>query len=124
MTVSKTFMLRLRCYDCGKEFHLHYVAFDNLSSLQLVTPCPRCGARPYIAPRQLHGSKSKLHTILDLRESESIFRKTRDGGTWHFSDQCSHWPSEDFIQLEALPIVGELCNECQTELSRRPYSSN
>ena len=119
MAVSKIFNMVLRCYHCGKQFHLRHLSFDKILSLPLVAPCPHCGSRPYIAPGPRYRDRSKLHRVSDLREAESIFRKTQDSETWHFSQSCSNWPEAEFIQLEALPRIGALCNECKFVWSQK-----
>lgn len=42
-----------------------------------------------------------------------LFRRPRNGDTWHFNPDCSKWPVDDYVELEAAPNTGELCNECQ-----------
>src|SRR6266513_1064682 len=65
----------------------------------------------------------------------SVYRRTRDGDTWHFCSNCSNWPTTDFVEQRLPPSTGEMCNECtckrrhpfqrparQNILSRRPCS--
>jgi hypothetical protein len=55
----------LRCYACGESFSVEEVAFDRVSGLSLVLPCPFCAARPIIA-RHGGGEASRLHQIVEL----------------------------------------------------------
>ncbi len=42
-----------------------------------------------------------------------IYRRKRNGDTWHFSSDCSEWPSSNYDEQEPPPLTGALCNECK-----------
>ncbi|HEX9443927.1 MAG TPA: hypothetical protein VGA73_07395 [Candidatus Binatia bacterium] len=112
-TGGKFWALVLRCHLCGGKFTQRRLTLERVHLVPQVTPCPHCGARPYItAP----GSRehSRVHHIFDLRE-EPVFRKTRAGDTWHFSYDCSHWPGHDYLVLDVPPRDGDICNECKAK---------
>jgi len=110
---DQTWTLVLRCYACGGKFTQRHLSFDKVSALPLILPCPYCTARP--ARRAGPNQSFEIHHLVDLEsETESYYRKLKHGETWHFAAGCSHWPSDDFIELDGHPIVGEFCNECRT----------
>jgi hypothetical protein len=41
-------------------------------------------------------------------------RRRWDDSSWHFCDNCSKWPSEDYEEQEAIPLSGE-CSECRSK---------
>src|SRR5689334_19957709 len=47
--------------------------------------------------------------------SETVYRKYPESETWHFTPDCSQWPSEKFIALDVEPRVGQVCNECRAK---------
>jgi glycosyltransferase involved in cell wall biosynthesis len=40
------------------------------------------------------------------------FRRRREDDTWHFCNNCSRWPTEDYEEQEITPPTGE-CSECR-----------
>ena len=53
------------------------------------------------------------HDILNIEEeTESTFRKSVEGDTWHFARDCSRWPTDEYVVLELPPNLGMICNEC------------
>lgn len=44
---------------------------------------------------------------------DPTYRKLQDGDTWHFNESCSKWPNSGYVELEFLPALAELCNECK-----------
>jgi hypothetical protein len=109
----KTWTLVLRCYACAGKFTQRHLTFDKVSALPLILPCPYCTARPYVGQRTRPGERFQIHGIVDLEdETETYYRKKINGETWYFNAECSNWPSEDFIELDGEPVVGEVCNEC------------
>jgi len=115
---TKKWTLVLRCYACDGKFTQRHLSFDKVSALPMFLPCPHCTARPYAGQRTAAGERLPIHGIIDLQdETESCYRKTRDGQTWHFAAECSNWPAEDFIELDGHPVVGEVCNECRALVS-------
>ncbi|SRR5258705_731520 len=108
-----TWTLVLRCYQCGGKFTSHRLTLDKVTALPITAPCPYCGARPVVAPVDSPAA-TKMHGIFDLKE-EAIrtYRKPAGEDTWHFSESCSKWPSESYIELDVRPMQVELCNECK-----------
>src|SRR5947207_6609076 len=115
---TKKWTLVLRCYACEGKFTQRHLTFDKVSALPLILPCPYCSARPYAGQRTIPGERFPIHAIVDLQdETESYYRKNKNGETWHFVAECSDWPDEDFIELDGQPVVGEVCNECKALLT-------
>lgn len=44
----------------------------------------------------------------------STYRKACDCQTWHCCNNCSHWPTENFVEEITLPTAVTLCNECKS----------
>jgi hypothetical protein len=110
----------LRCHECGGKFTIRHLSLDKVSATCLVTPCPHCGSRPYVAPGPGYNERSRLHAIFYLsEETEIAYRKLQDDDTWHFNAGCSKWPEGDYLELEFVPVVEELCNECKASQNRR-----
>jgi len=62
------------------------------------------------------------HDIFNIEEeTESSFRKSFEGDTWHFAPACSQWPREDYVVLELPPSFGEVCNECTAKEPEQRY---
>lgn len=114
MRPVRTWSLVLRCFSCRRTFTFRYLEVDRILVMSEVAPCPFCGTRP---AAQSGGNKRTTfvsHEMYNLaEETDVVFRKTRAGDTWHFSSDCSHWPQDDYIVLEAPPQVGAYCNECE-----------
>jgi hypothetical protein len=71
--------------------------------------CPACGAAPILEP----GRDSRLHRLIDFTNDwEIVYRKPTRVDLWHFTSECSRWPSSDFIEINARPRLGTLCVEC------------
>jgi hypothetical protein len=99
---------------CSGKFTLRHLNLERVLTLTLITPCPHCGARPSIASGHGSNEHSSVHRIFDLQqESTATYRKIPDADTWHFTQNCSRWPSGDYLELDIPPIVGEICNECK-----------
>jgi len=114
MASTKIWTVILRCYACRGKFTLRHLTLERVLTLTLVTPCPHCGARPSIASGYYSDERSSVHRIFDLREeAAATYRKIPNADTWHFSQNCSGWPSGDYLELDLMPVVGELCNECR-----------
>ena len=41
------------------------------------------------------------------------YRRTNQGNTWHWRDDCSRWPTEAYYRSVLLPRSGYLCLECK-----------
>lgn len=104
----------LRCYNCGRKFTIRRLPLDRVLVICPVTPCPHCGLSPYVAPRPNYAEPSKLHRIFDLKEdTDVIYRKSRNGDTWHCDHSCSRWPEDDYLELEFQPVTEPVCSECK-----------
>jgi|SRR5581483_5150042 len=123
---DKAWTLVLCCYACESRFTLRRLTFDKVSSVPLTVPCPYCSARPVVGPRNA-GERLQVHTIVDLSdETHCYYRKSINRQTWHSTAECSHWPLDDFIELDSRPFAGELCSECRGVLEdfrKKPRSS-
>ena len=40
------------------------------------------------------------------------YRKTPFGNIWHFSSNCSHWPTANFVLSKGVSDDSTLCHEC------------
>ena len=117
MSPSKTWTVIFRCFHCRRKFTVRHITFDRVWALHAVYPCPFCAARPVIYPPQPR-QPLKAHTLVELNaEMETVYRKYPHSQTWHFAPECSQWPSENFIALEAEPRAGQVCNECRVKNS-------
>ena len=47
------------------------------------------------------------------RQMASGYRRTQDGDTWHFCENCSHWPTEHYLEQRQAPRTGELCDDAK-----------
>lgn len=122
-TGGKSWTLVLRCHACGGKFALRHLDLERVYLIPQVTPCPHCDARPRIYP-QGSAERSQLHHIFDLREdTEPAYRKTRDGGAWHFSYNCSHWPAHDYLVLDVRPRDADICTECKVKQGEAAITS-
>jgi hypothetical protein len=45
-----------------------------------------------------------------------LFRRSRGGPTWHFCQNCSGWPEENYDEDTQEPKNG-LCSECTRRLT-------
>jgi hypothetical protein len=114
MIWSKTWTVIFRCYACGRKFTIRHITFDRVWALHAVYPCPFCYAKPAVFP--LPSSAIKAHTLIELNaDTETVYRKASSGDTWHFAPDCSQWPNESFVLLEAEPKAGHVCNECRVK---------
>jgi hypothetical protein len=44
--------------------------------------------------------------------SQIEYRKTAVGESWHFSSNCSRWPTANFVSSQDVSDDSALCNEC------------
>ena len=93
----------LHCFNCGREFILNRVSLSEVTTAKAVFVCPHCGAKP---------SFFRPHKLAYLYVANLPYRRTRDGDSWHYSEYCSNWPLEDFIEID-FPPTAEICNECK-----------
>jgi DNA-directed RNA polymerase subunit RPC12/RpoP len=120
MVWGKTWTVVFRCYNCGRKFTVRHVTFDQIEALHAVYPCPFCAARPIVKPAP-HDRANKAHHMVELSdEMEMVYRKYRDGDTWHFDPDCSQYPVDDYLALDAAPRTEQLCNECSVKSRRWP----
>ena len=101
--MSAVWTSHLRCFDCGKEFILNRLSLAEVYSAEALLPCPYCQAQP---------SLSHPHKLSYLYVANYPYRKGRDGDIWHYSEYCSGWPMDDFLEID-FPPVAEICNECK-----------
>ncbi len=43
------------------------------------------------------------------------YRKRIDSDIWHWSEDCSNWPKENYAARSSKPTSGKLCDECKTK---------
>src|SRR5437870_12413782 len=103
--------IAIRCHLCHGKFALRHLELDSVFISPLTTFCPYCHSQLHITSGPNHARYAYLQRI-DLREeTESIYRKTSGSYVWHFSEDCSRWPTDAYVQLEIQPDVGEICGE-------------
>ena len=103
----------LRCYACAEPFLVSHVDIERVKMLPGICPCPACRARPILEP----GRESRLHRLVDFtNEWETVYRMEPRLELWHFSPECSRWPSSDFIELNTRPRLGHICIECVAKM--------
>jgi hypothetical protein len=106
---GKTWTVVLRCYGCANDFLVPHVTIDRVKLLGAICRCPACGARPAIH----RSAELRVHRLIDFSdEMETVYRRLKTVELWHFTADCSEWPREEFIELNARPRVGQLCVEC------------
>jgi hypothetical protein len=47
------------------------------------------------------------------------YRRRRTSDTWHFCVNCTSWPTSDYIERDARPTNGELCDQCRDKEKNR-----
>ena len=50
--------------------------------------------------------------------SSAEFRRTSSSDTWHFCENCSHWPRHIYVACLEVPGDYAVCNECIVEYER------
>jgi hypothetical protein len=101
--MSKVWTCDFRCFRCGKEFIINRLTVEDAYAALALIPCPHCAAVPSI---------NTAHRLVDLESANLPYRKKSDGQVWHYSEYCSQWPVEDFVELE-FPPASQICNECR-----------
>ena len=51
------------------------------------------------------------------------FRRRETSETWHWCENCSEWPTIDWIELQRDPTSGTLCEECEEKARVRRCNS-
>src|SRR5688500_6250058 len=103
MASQTKWTIAIRCYLCHHKFKLRHLELDTVFVAPLVTFCPHCGTQLHITSGPSSPGQTHWHRI-DLREeTESIYRKTSDSYLWHFSENCTLWPTNDYLQMEMQP---------------------
>ena len=93
----------LTCFNCEEHFILNRLSIDKAHAAMSAFPCPHCGAKP---------RAGRGHRVISLSIANLPFRKATDGAVWHYSEYCSQWPADDFLELD-FPPRAEICNECR-----------
>jgi len=101
--MSTVWTCRLCCFSCGKEFIINRVTVSEAYAALRLIPCPHCAAVP---------SPGHPHRLSYLQAANLPHRKKRGCQVWHFSQYCSHWPDDDYVELD-YPPAAEICNECK-----------
>jgi len=117
MIWSKRWTVVFRCIACTRKFIIRNIAFDSVWALSATYPCPFCSATPTLY-QSAQKRAIRSHLLIELNgDMETVYRKYPETETWHFRSECSQWPSENFIALDAEP-TGEVCNECRANAYR------
>jgi hypothetical protein len=102
--MSAVWTCHLSCFNCDKPFLVNRVSAEEIREAQAVYPCPHCDATP---------SGGIRHSLVYLHAVNLPFRKPWRGDLWHYSEHCSGWPVDDYIEIE-FPPADEVCRECST----------
>jgi hypothetical protein len=43
------------------------------------------------------------------------YRKKTHSDTWHYCQNCSGWPTSDYVEKDEKPTSGELCDQCRAK---------
>jgi predicted RNA-binding Zn-ribbon protein involved in translation (DUF1610 family) len=106
----------LRCFRCSGSFIVSHISIERVKMVAAIFPCPACGARPVVRA----DAESRLHRLIDFSdELETVYRKRKELEIWHFTPDCPLWPSDEFIELNARPKLGEMCRECLCRVEGR-----
>jgi DNA-directed RNA polymerase subunit RPC12/RpoP len=101
--MSIVWTCHLCCFSCGKEFIINRVTVADASAAAALVRCPHCGAAP---------DTSHPHRVSYLQSTNLPYRKKTGCQVWHFSQYCSHWPKDDYVEID-YPPAGQICNECR-----------
>ncbi len=101
--MSFVWTAHLRCFACDKDFVVNRVSVADASAAATLIPCPHCGAA---------STASRPHRLNYLQRAGLPYRRKNGCEVWHFSAYCSHWPLDDFVELD-FPPAEEVCNECR-----------
>src|SRR5215813_9390948 len=101
--MSKIWTCHLGCFTCGKDFIINRVDAEGAYAAAALIPCPHCGAAP---------STDHTHHLNYLQAVNLPYRRQQESQVWHFSEYCSHWPADDYVELD-YPPAAEVCNECK-----------
>jgi len=91
------------CFHCDKEFIVNRLSLGAINATAGLFPCPNCLKAP---------TPSSPHRMNYVVASNLPYRKKAGGEVWHYSEYCSEWPAEDFVEIE-YPPADEICNECR-----------
>lgn len=51
--------------------------------------------------------------VVSASGTGSYYRKNLDKNIWHFSKECSNWPTSNYQVSYTKPKDEELCDECK-----------
>ena len=66
----------------------------------------------------IHAGVALADRLLGVGLDEAGSGKSPGSNLWHFAEDCSRWPTDDYLQLELQPDLGELCSECKAKQLR------
>ena len=59
------------------------------------------------------GLRHRTYFVSDHEASAPlVFRRERDGDTWHVTSECSAWPAADYEEKLFTVFPPVICNEC------------
>ena len=56
--------------------------------------------------------KSKDQLTVVASSIQELYRLNQESEVWHFSNNCSQWPNEDYVEQRHLLSTDKVCNEC------------
>jgi hypothetical protein len=110
----------LSCYQCRQNFIVSHVSIECVKMLPGACSCSNCGAKPIVRG----AAEFRVHRLVDFTDAmETVYRMRPGAPTWHFVSECSFWPSDNFIELNVRPKLGEMCRECFFRMHREGLSA-
>jgi hypothetical protein len=101
--MSAVWTCSICCFSCDKEFIVNRLSLADAYTALTMFVCPYCWAVP---------TASQPHRLNYLQSVNSPYRKKRASQVWHYSEYCSHWPHEGYVEID-FPPRGQVCNECR-----------
>ena len=47
-----------------------------------------------------------------------VYRKKDGKDTWHWCQNCLHWPTEGYKEAQRKPTSGKLCSQCTAKAKK------
>jgi hypothetical protein len=101
--MSRVWTAVVSCCHCNERFILNQLSVDKLAAAVAGFPCPHCETTPTF---------NNPHEVLNLSVANLPFRKPEHDSVWHYSQHCSGWPMDDYLEID-FPPLAEICRECR-----------
>ena len=101
--MARVWTCHFLCFHCDKEFVVNRLSLGEVHAAATLFPCPNCLKVP---------TETSPHRINYLAAVNLPYRRKTGCQVWHYSEYCSHWPRENFVEID-FPPASEICNECR-----------